>query len=78
MKAKTFGKKLTLNKKTVADLNMGQMKNAHGGLDCTIHRTNCLACTYTCANTCAYTCADCPTDCTCGTGDRFCVCKSIE
>jgi len=31
MKTKKFSKKLTLNKKTVADLNSKEMKDAHGG-----------------------------------------------
>jgi len=33
MKTKKFSKKLTLNKKTIADLNNGEMKNVHGGGD---------------------------------------------
>jgi hypothetical protein len=31
MKTKKIYKKLLLNKKTIADLNMGEMKNLHGG-----------------------------------------------
>jgi hypothetical protein len=31
MKSKTFSKKLTLNKKTVADLSIDKMKNVLGG-----------------------------------------------
>jgi len=31
MKTKNFSKKLTLNKKTVAHLNEGELKNIHGG-----------------------------------------------
>ena len=33
MKSKTFGKKLTLNKNTIADLNMDKMKGVYGGND---------------------------------------------
>jgi natural product precursor len=33
MKTRTFSKKLTLNKKTIADLNNGDMKSIHGGGD---------------------------------------------
>lgn len=70
MKSKKITKKLNLNKKTVADLNHDQLKNAHGGFKITVHLTNCLACTYTCANTCPNTCVSCgPTgdiDCPCG------------
>jgi hypothetical protein len=82
MKSKTFGRKLTLNKKTIADLDGSQMKNAYGGIDCTVHRTNCTLCHTDC--TCEYTgvcCTNgCPTECTCGTGDPLCPCvsKTVE
>jgi natural product precursor len=33
MKTKKYARKLTLNKKTIADLNSSEMKNAHGGAD---------------------------------------------
>ena len=33
MKTKKFQKKLTLNKKTIVDLNNGEMKGAQGGAD---------------------------------------------
>jgi hypothetical protein len=33
MKSKNFKKKLTLNKKTVADLNIDEMADIHGGGD---------------------------------------------
>lgn len=33
MKAKTFEKKLTLNKATIANLNSEEMDSIHGGLD---------------------------------------------
>jgi hypothetical protein len=32
MKTKTFGKKLTLNKETIADLNSSELMNALGGV----------------------------------------------
>ncbi len=31
MKTKKFSKKLSLNKKTIADLNSNEMKEVHGG-----------------------------------------------
>jgi len=33
MKTKKFSKKLTLNKKTIADLNNGEMKVVRGGIN---------------------------------------------
>jgi len=36
MKTKRFSKKLTLNKKTVADLKSNEMKEVHGGIIITI------------------------------------------
>ena len=33
MKSKNFKKKLTLNKKTIADLNILEMKDIYGGMD---------------------------------------------
>ena len=33
MKSKNFKKKLTLNKKTIADLKIDQMKGIHGGFE---------------------------------------------
>jgi hypothetical protein len=50
MKSKKITKKLNLNKKTVADLSLGELKNANGGFGLTIDRTNCLACSYTCVS----------------------------
>jgi natural product precursor len=32
MKTKSFEKKLTLNKKTIADLSNGEMKDVYGGI----------------------------------------------
>ena len=63
MKPKNFNKKLNLNKKTIADLNNGEMNNAHGGIPCPV--------TQTCGGTgCCPTLATCdPTggiDCRCG------------
>jgi hypothetical protein len=64
MKSKTFGKKLTLNKETIADLKIGKMKDVQGGKDAPYKSllyeiTGC-----------------CPTECTCGTGDPLCACVS--
>jgi hypothetical protein len=50
MKSKTFGKKLTLNKKTIADLTIGKMRNVHGGKDKPPHYVE----TYTCGGTSCY------------------------
>lgn len=55
MKSKKITKKLILNKKTVADLNHGELKNALGGVPFTIEGSNCLACTVTCADSCPMT-----------------------
>jgi hypothetical protein len=41
MKTKKFEKKLTLNKKTVANLNILAMKNVQGGV---MTQTECLTC----------------------------------
>jgi hypothetical protein len=54
MKSKTFGKKLTLNKKTVADLSIGKMQNAYGGQDAP-YKSLLYPLTVCC-----------PTECTCG------------
>jgi hypothetical protein len=32
MKSKTFSKRLTINKKTIVDLNVDKMKDVHGGI----------------------------------------------
>ncbi len=61
MKSKKITKKLKLNKKTVADLNHGELKNAHGGEHKSTQLSNCLLCTDTCAASCPNTCAaSCP------------------
>jgi len=52
MKAKKITKKLSLNKKTVADLNHGELKNAQGGYGLSVNYSNCLACTHSCVATC--------------------------
>jgi hypothetical protein len=57
MKTKKFEKKLVLKKKTIANLNNGQLGQVKGGLLPT--RTDCL------------TCVDCPTD-TCETCPATC------
>jgi hypothetical protein len=85
MKTKKFRNKLTLNKKTIAHLDMDKMKNAYGGvketITCPITNTDCT-CVNTCPNTCGDTCwtwcAVCPTECTCGTGVPFCPCASND
>jgi len=70
MKTKKITKKLSLNKKTVADLNHGELKNAQGGYGPSVNYSNCLACTHSCGGTCLNTChpSDCPT------GDPWCGC----
>ncbi len=65
MKTRKFIKKLHLNKKTVADLNNGEMKGAYGGKECSARpcfetesctqETNCGTCPITCG-TCGETC----------------------
>jgi len=65
MKPKEFVRKLNLNKKTIADLNNGEMKNAHGGGTAPV--------THTCGGTCS-----CPTLVTCGpTGRIDCECGAF-
>ena len=56
MKTKKLNKKLYLNKKTVASLNIDQLNNAKGG---TYDWTEQLACTDLACPTCIVTC-DCP------------------
>jgi hypothetical protein len=51
MKSKVFSKKLTLNKKTIADLTIGKMMNVHGGGPITARPVI----TDTCATSCACT-----------------------
>jgi natural product precursor len=59
MKTKTFSKKLSLNKKTVADLNNREMQGVHGGAtekSVCITRcvTNCDLCTMTRCSFCCF------------------------
>ena len=48
MKSKVFVKKLTLNKKTIANLKNGEMREVYGGIDmdltdgCTLY--SCVSC----------------------------------
>jgi len=65
MKIKKFDKKLTLNKKTISDLNNGQMKHAYGGApsDVVYKLTAPIIPpppVYTC-----YSCPNCPVDSAC-------------
>ena len=46
MKTKKFNKSLSLNKKTIADLNSKEMKNLHGGGDQSAN-TDCASCLVT-------------------------------
>jgi hypothetical protein len=54
MKQKKSGKKLNLNKKTIAALDNRQINAAHGGVGVT-----CGSCAQTC--TCVVGCHECPT-----------------
>jgi hypothetical protein len=71
MKSKKFQKKLSLNKKTVADLNPGAMNGVRGGGTVTSVNVVCiptaLVCTVTCTcptiNTCETYCGTCATNC---------------
>jgi hypothetical protein len=70
MKSKNFSKKLTLNKNTIADLNMDKMRGVYGGKDAPpIRETDQVTC-------CLAITGCCPTECTCGTGDPLCNCVS--
>lgn len=75
MKSKTLKKKLSLNKKTVADLTTSNMKNAYGGGPGSVQLT-CVTCVYT--GPCVATTVCCPSVCTCGTGDPLCPCGSVK
>ncbi|MCX6582941.1 MAG: class I lanthipeptide [Candidatus Aminicenantes bacterium] len=52
MKSKVIGKKLALNKKTIADLKTGKMKDVYGGGDVTVPATPPIGCTQTCLTNC--------------------------
>jgi hypothetical protein len=70
MKSKTFRKKLTLNKKTIADLNMGKMNKVYGGILESYNQTACT-CEIT-GGCCTY---GCPTENSCRpTGEFNCIC----
>lgn len=45
MKTINFTKKLSLNKKTVVNLENDELKQVHGGIDLSVRWTNCLECT---------------------------------
>lgn len=62
MKAKKLTKKLNLNKKTVAHLNSGDMKDVQGGIGITVRWTNCIDCSGTCGFSCVGTCVSCDTN----------------
>jgi hypothetical protein len=72
MKTKNFEKKLTLNKKTIANLNRGQLAQARGGGE----TTSCYTCD-TCLTYCSCTCETCvptgidPTQ-DCNSGHKTC------
>lgn len=68
MKSKVSVKKLSLNKKTIADLKSDKMRVVYGGITVPQPATPPIGCTYTCLHTCANTCA------TCGTGLPICPC----
>ncbi len=70
MKSKIFGKKLNLNKKTIADLKTDKMREVYGRGVVTQPVTPPIGCTYSCVV--------CPTDCTCGTVDNICPCASRD
>jgi hypothetical protein len=70
MKSKVSVKKLSLNKKTVADLNSGKMREVYGGEAKTRPVTPPIGCTETCS--------PCPTECTRLTGIPNCPCVSVE
>ncbi len=71
MKPKKLNKKLSLNKKTVADLNVSEMGHLKGGcLDTDIRKSGCVT-----DNTCMI--ETCPTDCGASCGVTICTCISF-
>lgn len=48
MKSKIIGKKLNLNKKTIADLQTDKMREVHGGILTDLPATPPVGCTITC------------------------------
>jgi hypothetical protein len=59
MKPKTFEKKLSLNKKTIANLKDDELSHAVGGINEPPTEHTCMA------NTCPTDCGTCATHCTC-------------
>jgi len=52
MKSKVIGKKLALNKETIADLKTGKMREVYGGGDVPQLATPPVGCTGTCLSYC--------------------------
>ena len=72
MKPLKFNKKLSLNKRTIVNLNNHEMKNAYGGVPGAFlsldKRTEPLPTCATCETCVSCTCLTCETCVTCGTG----------
>ena len=79
MKQKKFNKKLSLNKKTIANLNNGEKRHVYGGKEtvankcldsnyCIVFDSNetCTCDTCTCDATCPASCETCPSACSLG------------
>ncbi len=62
MKRKKFNKRLSLNKKTVANLDSREMKSLNGGYEITIYVTNCPQCDDLSIVYCISVNAPCPTN----------------
>ena len=58
MKSKKFDKRLSLNKKTISDLNFGEMNRAYGGAATNVAYRKTVG-VFTPPPTC-YTCIECP------------------
>lgn len=75
MKTKNFNKKLSLNKKTISNLNYGQMGNVNGGGN-DIDRNTSAAdpCRVTCDTSCIHTLcgASCYTQCNSACSNACC------
>lgn len=52
MKSKVYGKKLNLNKKTIADLKTDKMREVYGGIPTDLPATPPIGCTGTCLSYC--------------------------
>lgn len=59
MKSKIIGKKLALNKETIADLKSGKMREVYGGIPTNLPATPPIGCTYSCG-TCVGGNIECP------------------